>query len=199
MIVEELLTTLGGDYLTDEKIIELFFARDENAINEIQKKYGGFCHTVASNILNLREDREECINDVYLALWRNIPPEKPVDLKAYLAKIVRNLALKHSESNNVWKRCANYMTVSEEFLSIIPDPCSLSDQFQASQVGKIISNLLKTLPDHESEIFVLHYYFGESISSVAHDMGFTIGKVKSILMRTRQKLAKELKKEGIII
>ena len=58
MIVEELLTTLGGDYLTDEKIIELFFARDENAINEIQKKYGGFCHTVASNILNLREDRE---------------------------------------------------------------------------------------------------------------------------------------------
>ena len=185
--------------MTDEKIIELFFDRDENAIREVQSKYGGFCHTVAANILRTREDREECINDVLLALWNNIPPEKPRDLKAYIAKIVRNLALRCSQSNNVWKRCANYMTVSEEFLNTVPDSSSLPEQFEAARAGRIISDFLKTLPEHESEVFILRYYFSESVADVANDMGFTVGKVKSILMRTRQRLAKILTKEGIII
>ena len=97
--------------MKDEQIIEMLFERDEVALREAEKKYADFCHTVASNILSLREDREECINDMLLALWNNIPPEKPKNLKSYIAKFVRNLALKRSRSNNVWKRCSNYMTM----------------------------------------------------------------------------------------
>ena len=66
--------------MTDEKIIELFWSRDENAIRETEKKYGELCYFVTSNILALKEDCEECINDVLLSLWNNIPPEKPHNL-----------------------------------------------------------------------------------------------------------------------
>lgn len=185
--------------MKDEQIIEMLFERDEVALREAEKKYLDFCHTVASNILSLREDREECINDMLLALWNNIPPEKPQSLKSYIAKILRNLALKRSRSNNVWKRCANYMTMGDEFLELIPDTCDLCEQFEAARAGRIINEFLETLPEHECDVFVLRYYYGENVAAVADDMGFTVGKVKSILMRTRRKLADKLTKEGIII
>lgn len=185
--------------MNDEKIIELLFERDEKALSGVQEKYGSFCHTVASNILNIREDREECINDMLLALWNNIPPEKPSDLKAYIARIVRNLAMKCSRSSNVWKRCANYMSMGDEFLELIPDNCDLCEQFEAARAGRIINEFLGTLPEHEGDVFVLRYYYGESVADIANDMGFTVGKVKSILMRTRRRLAEKLTMEGIII
>ena len=185
--------------MKDDRIIELLFARDENALREADDKYRDFCHTVASNILSLREDREECINDMLLALWNNIPPERPRNLKSYIAKIIRNLALKRTRAGNVWKRCANYMTVGEEFLETIPDNCNLAEQFEAGRAGRIINELLQTLPEHEREVFVLRYYFGEAVADVANDMDFSVGKVKSILMRIRRKLADKLKKEGFIL
>ena len=100
--------------MNDEKIIEMLFERDEAALAETQAKYGAFCHTVASNILSLREDREECLNDLLLALWNAIPPEKPQCLKAYIAKIVRNLAMKKTRSENVWRRCKSFAEIGEE-------------------------------------------------------------------------------------
>ena len=78
--------------MKDDKIIELFYARDENAIAETQKKYGALCLCIASEILALREDAEECVSDVMLALWNAIPPEKPEELRAYVCKAVRNRA-----------------------------------------------------------------------------------------------------------
>ncbi len=184
--------------MRDDEIIELLLDRQEKALGEVQIKYGAFCHTVSSNILSMREDREECLNDMLLALWNNIPPEKPQNLKAYIAKIVRNLALKKTRSENIWRRCANFADVGEEFLEAIPDSVSLAERFEAARAGEVINDLLEKLPQHEREVFVLRYYFGESVASVADDMGFTVGKVKSILMRTRQKLAERLKKEGVL-
>ena len=185
--------------MKDEKIIELLFKRDEEALLEVEREYRDFCHTVASNILSIREDREECINDMLLALWNNIPPEKPNCLKSYIAKIIRNLALKRSRDSNVWKRSANFLTTGDEFLETIPDTCDLCEQFEAARAGRIINDFLETLPEHECDVFVLRYYYGEEILAIAEDMSFTEGKVKSILFRTRQKLAKKLTKEGIIL
>lgn len=185
--------------MKDERIIEMFFERNEDALRETQAKYSAFCHTVAANILALREDREECVNDVLLALWNSIPPERPRDLRAYISAIVRNIALNKTRSNNMWKRCANHMTVGEEFLETIPDNCDLAEQFEAARAGRIINEFLETLPKHEREVFVLRYYFGESIAAVAGDMGYSVSKVKSLLMRTRERLAKKLGKEGIIV
>lgn len=185
--------------MTDERIIEMLFARDEAALGEIEKKYSAFCHTVAANILAIREDREECVNDVLLALWNAIPPERPESLKAYISRIVRNIAYNKTRAMGTWKRCASFLTLGDEFLETIPDTADLAEQFEASRAGEIINDFLASLPAHERQVFVLRYYFGESVNNVAEDMDFSVSKVKSLLMRTRQRLAQRLGKEGIIV
>lgn len=185
--------------MNDDKIIEMLFERNEEGLREVEREYRGFCDTVASNILSMREDREECINDMLLALWNNIPPERPICLKSYIARIIRNLALKRSRDTNVWKRTANFLGTGDEFLEAIPDTSDLCEQFEAARAGRIINAFLETLPEHECDVFVLRYYYGEEVLAIANDMGFTEGKVKTILFRTRQKLAKKLTKEGIIV
>ena len=185
--------------MNDEKIIEMLFERDEGALRGVVERYGAFCHTVAANILSLREDREECLNDLLLALWNAIPPEKPQCLKAYIAKIVRNLAMKKTRSENVWRRCKSFAEIGEDFLESIPDSYDLCEQFESARAGEILNELLESLPEHERDVFVLHHYFGEKVACVASDMGFSEGKVKTILFRTRRKLAEQLKKEGILV
>ncbi len=185
--------------MNDERIIELLFERDEGALRGVEEQYGAFCHTVASNILSLREDREECLNDLLLALWNAIPPERPQSLKAYIAKIVRNLAMKKTRSENVWRRCKSFAEIGEDFLESIPDSYDLCEQFEAARAGEILNELLESLPEHERDVFVLHHYFGEKVTHVAADMGFSEGKVKTILFRTRRKLADKLQKEGILV
>lgn len=185
--------------MQDEKIIEMLFERDEAALAETQAKYGAFCHTVAANILSLREDREECLNDLLLALWNAIPPERPQNLKAYIAKIVRNLAMKKTRSENVWRRSKSFAEIGEDFLESIPDSLDLCEQFESVRAGEILNELLESLPEHERDVFVLHHYFGEKVAHIAADMGFSEGKVKTILFRTRRKYAERLQKEGILV
>ena len=91
------------------------------------------------------------------------------------------------------------MTVGEEFLETVPDTADLAEQFEAARAGEIINDFLSSLPAHERQVFVLRYYFGESIPAVAEDMDFSVSKVKSLLMRTRNRLADRLGKEGIIV
>lgn len=80
--------------MEDEEIMDLFFARSEQAIRELDTKYEKICHKLSYNILNNRRDAEECVNDAYLGAWNAIPPARPDPLLAYLVKIVRNLSLK---------------------------------------------------------------------------------------------------------
>jgi len=185
--------------MNDEKIIELYFERDEKALSETQTKYESFCLTVAANILAIKEDREECVNDVLLALWNAIPPERPRSFKSFIAKITRNIAINKTRSANVWKRCTSFTDMGSEFIEAIPDSCNLAESYEAARAGRAINEVLENLPQHEREVFVLRYYFGESVAAVADDMGFTVSKVKSILMRIRQKLTAKLKKEDIIV
>ena len=62
---------------TDQTIIDLFWRRSEDAIQNTAQKYGKYLTKIAMNVLNCREDSEECVNDTYLAAWRQIPPDRP--------------------------------------------------------------------------------------------------------------------------
>ncbi len=185
--------------MNDEKIIELFFARDEEAIRETQKKYGNLCLYVAANFLALREDREECVNDTLLELWQRIPPEKPLDLRAYVATIIRSRAIDKSRSNNAWKRGGNVQIVGEEFLSMLEDGCDLAEDYESVRAGRVINDFLGTLPKAERAVFVMRYWLDESISNISARTGFSEGKIKMMLMRTRKKLEERLRLEGITV
>ena len=185
--------------MTDEKIIELFFARDERALSEIDTKYKGLCRYIAGNFLSAREDVEECLNDVLLSLWNRIPPEKPDDLRAYLSAAVRNCAIDKLREIKSEKRGGNYRVVSDEFLSLIDDGSDLANEFEARRAGEVINAFLAKLTDDSRDIFVMRHYLGLSYSEITDVIGCSEGKVKMSLSRSRKRLAGELRKEGIIV
>ena len=175
--------------MTDERIIEMLFNRDEAALGEIEKKYSAFCHTVAANILAIREDREECVNDVLLALWNAIPPERPESLKAYISRIVRNIAYNKTRAMGTWKRCASFLTVGDEFLETIPDTADLAEQFEASRAGEIINKFLETARTDDRRIFIMRFWLGLEYSDISRHTGFSESKIKVSVHRTRKALA----------
>ena len=185
--------------MTDEKLIEMFWNRDEGAIAAATEKYRAFCHSIVSNLLARQEDREECINDAFLALWNKIPPERPKSLSAFLAKIVRTLALERSRKENAWKRGGRVQTVGEEFLQGVTDGRTLADDYESSRAGEIINEFLDSQPKADRKIFILRYWFDEDILVIARKTGFSDTKIKSLLKRLRDRLREKLIKEGITL
>ena len=185
--------------MDDKKIIELFFARDEEALKETEKKYGKLCRYVASNILSSCEDAEECVNDTLLALWNSIPPDKPEPLLAYIAARVKNIAVSKSRANNAWKRGGNVQIISDEILSTISDGHTLSEYYESRTAGKVINDFIGKLNKSERKVFILRYWYRASDRSIMEETGFSQSKIKSMLARLRARLAEALKKEGIIV
>ncbi len=184
--------------MDDKKIVELFLARDENAIRAVEKKYGGLCYYIASNILARHEDCEECVNDVFLALWNVIPPDTPENLRAYIAKATRNRALAILRDSKARGR-GEFVLVGDECLTLIDDGTDLLSEFESKRMGRVISDFLRTVEAEQRELFVLRYFLGMRLEAVAKKTGFTLGKVKMSLARTKKKLQEELRKEGFTL
>ena len=185
--------------MTDEKIIELFWSRDESAIKEAEKKYRELCYYVASHILATKEDCEECLNDVLLSLWNNIPPERPKNLRSYIGTATRNRALNKSKEMNAWKRVGSYQTVGDEFLEGVADGHDLADAFEAKRAGEVINKFLSTLGDDDRRIFILRFWMGLGYADIASQVNCTESKAKVSIHRSRKKLAEMLNKEGITV
>lgn len=181
--------------MEDREIIELYFARDEQAIAQTESKYGRICMSIAGNILLSREDSEECVNDTYLTAWNLIPPERPRRFPAYLAKIVRNLALKCLERSQAQKRSPELTISFEELSYILPDE-KVAAQMEDQQLGWIISDFLRTEKEEARRVFLRKYWFFDSVSEIAQRYGYSENKVKSMLLRTRNRLKEYLRKEG---
>ena len=185
--------------MDDKKIIELFFARDEAALDGVEKKYGALCRYIASKILVMREDVEECVNDVMLSIWNAIPPYLPKNFKAYLTQSVRNRARDISRETNAWKRGGRVQIVGDELLSMLDDGTDLAADFEARRAGEIISDVLNSVSEADKRIFVLRYWLGMSIEQIMHQTNFGESRVKVSLHRTRKKIADELGKRGITV
>ena len=185
--------------MTDEKIIELLFERDETALSEIESKYKRLLRYIAENFLSAREDVEECLNDVLLSVWNAIPPERPDDLRAYVSAAVRNCAIDKLRSNKADKRGGGFVAVSDEFLSMLDDGTDLANEFEARRAGEIINAFLAEQSEESRDIFVMRHYLGMSYAEICDTFGCSEGKVKMSLLRSRKKLAAKLRKEGIFI
>ena len=182
--------------MNDLNIIELYFARDEQAIKQTDIKYGKLCHSIAYNILNNAEDSEECVNDTYIGIWNAIPPTRPSNFKAFICRITRNLSLKRLETMSRQKRSEATLVSLDELAEILPDEsiaCGIRDE----DIAKLISNFLKSQKDDIRGIFIRKYYFFDSVSDIALRYSFSESKVKNILHRTRVKLKDYLIKEGV--
>ncbi len=184
--------------MDDLKLIDLYFARDEQAIKETEIKYGKLCLQIAKNLLKNREDCEECVNDTYLAVWNTIPPTRPNNFRAFICKIARNLCLKKLEFSNAAKRSANAILSLSEIEGIIADE-RISQNINDEALGKLISSFLWKEKELNRNIFIRKYWFFDSVSDISQRYSVSESNVKSILFRTRNRLKVFLMKEGIEI
>ncbi|MBD5461159.1 MAG: sigma-70 family RNA polymerase sigma factor [Lachnospiraceae bacterium] len=184
--------------MDDLMIIELYFARNEQAIKETDMKYGNLCFSVANNILSNEEGSKECVNDTYLGVWNRIPPTRPNNFMAFICKIVRNLSLKKLDFNFATKRSQNITVSFSELEEILPDN-RIHPDYEYEEIGRLISNFLRREKKEVRNVFIRKYYFFDSVKDIAELYSFTESKVKNMLYHTRNKLREYLKKEGIEI
>ena len=184
--------------MNDLSIIELYFARDEEAIKQTDMKYGKLCHRVAYNILYNNEDSEECVNDTYIGVWNAIPPTRPNNFMAFVCKITRNLSLKRLEAMSRQKRSQAILISLDELAEVLSDE-SIANGVSDEDIGKLISDFLRNEKSEIRDVFIRKYYFFDSIGDIARRYDFTESKVKNMLHHTRTKLKDFLIKEGIEI
>lgn len=184
--------------LEDERILDLYWSRDDAAIHETSKKYGGQLQRLADRMLRAKEDAEECVNDTYLGAWNSIPPQRPGQFFAFLAKLCRNLACNKLDWMNAAKRKAELMPLTDELAQCIPDRAA-DRQRDAQELGAALNAFLHTLSQESRVIFMRRYWFMDSVKEIADRCGIGESKVKTTLFRTRSKLREFLEKEEISI
>lgn len=184
--------------MEDAKIIELYWARNEDAICETDAAYGRKLHTLSHNILRSREDSEECVSDTYLKTWQVIPPQRPKYFFAFLAAICRHLSLNKLDWKAAAKRNAEVVTLTEEMAMCIPDT-RVERNLEGKELGRLLNTFLENLPKESRLIFLRRYWYVDTIAEIAQRYGITESKVKMQLSRTRSKLSDYLAKEGVSV
>lgn len=174
--------------IEDEKIIQLFFERSEQAIKELDLKYGKVCHKVSYNILHNRQDAEECVNDAYLGTWNAIPPQRPNPLLTFLCKIVRNLSIMRHHSNTAMKRNSTYDVALEELEGCLASAATVEAEIEADELTHIIDSFLETLSQENRVIFMRRYWFSDTYQQIAERVGITENNAAVRLTRIRKQM-----------
>ncbi len=184
--------------MEDEQIIRLLCAGDECALTELSRRYGAYCRQIASNILSDPQDVEECLNDVLVQVWSSAPDRAPQNLPAYLATVTRRVCLKRWRAQRAQKRGGGQAEAAlEELSQVLPDSRTVDEQVLARELSAILRSFVGELGDPEASVFILRYWYMESVEAIASRFGFSRGKVKTILWRTRKKLKARLIREGV--
>lgn len=185
--------------MEDQEIIDLYWNRSEIAISETASQYGGYCYSIAFNILKNNEDSEESVSDTYIAAWNAIPPRRPSILSTFLGKITRRIAIDRWRSRNRVKRGGGEIDLAlEELEDCIADSQTVEKAFERKQLSSLFNRFLEELPEVERNVFLCRYWYVDSVSDIANHFGFSGSKVTSMLHRTRKKLRAVLEREDLL-
>lgn len=182
--------------MEDSGIIDLYFARSEEAIRESEAKYGKYCYAIAHNILASKEDAEECVNDTYTNAWGSIPPQRPNSLRHFLGRITRNLAINRMDYNQAKKRSENMTVVWDEYCECMPQKESLENQVVLKDA---INGFLASLKKQTRIIFLQRYWYFCSVQEIAKNLHLSESNVKVTLHRTREQFKEYLDREGFLV
>ena len=185
--------------ISDGEIIELYWQRDERAIEETDLKYRNFLYTVAYNIVRDTLDCEECLNDTYIGAWNSMPPSRPDVLKAFLTVIMRRTAVSRYRQNNKKSAVSSEMTVSLDELDGLTLTESSAEGCDTEQLGSIISDFLLKLDARKRYIFMNRYYLAEPIDKIASEIGVSRSTVNKELAAIRESLRKRIESEGYTV
>lgn len=186
--------------MEDQKIVQLYWDRNEQAIPETSTKYGAYCASIAKNILGSNEDAEECVNDTYLNAWNSMPPHKPNILSTFLGKITRNLSLNRAKHNAADKRGGGQLPlVLDELSGCISDKDDVEQEIDRRELVRAINSFLDTLSADKRGIFICRYWYFDSISDIGNRFGITENNVSVTLNRLRSNLRDYLLERGFAL
>ncbi|MBR4579181.1 MAG: sigma-70 family RNA polymerase sigma factor [Oscillospiraceae bacterium] len=185
--------------MTDTQIIDLFFERSEQAIEELAKKHGAAVSRIAFNILGDPQDTEECVNDTWLGAWNAIPPSRPSPLRTFVCRIARNLATKKYHAGMAQKRNSQYDLALDELCEYIPDSDSVEDRCGARELAAAIDRFLDGLEPLDRFLFMRRYWYSDSLGELAKLSAMSYGAVSVRLHRVKEKLKNYLLREGLLV
>ena len=185
--------------MTDNEIISLYWARDERAVTETAVSYGKFCYTIAYNILRVNEDTEECVNDTYHTAWSVIPPQKPERFRPWLGRVVRNIAFDRWDKLHAQKRYAGAEVLLDELAETVPSHINVEKEVETAELAAVISAWLERQPERDRMFFILRYWKGEPLKSIAARHGIKEKTLAQRMYVMRRSLKLCLENEGIMI
>ena len=186
--------------MEDERIVALYWERDEQAISETEAKYDRYLQKIAHNILNNIEDSRESVNDTYLAAWNSMPPHKPSVLSAYLAKLTRRISIDRFRYRTRDKRAGPEYAISLSELSDCVSGGNTAEEIvNAKALSDAIGIYLRLQSKEVQAAFLGRYYFLDPVKEIARYLGMSESKVKTLLYRTRLGLKEYLEKEGFCL
>lgn len=185
--------------MEDSQIIQLYWERDEQAIDATLQKYGSFCTAIAKNILGNDQDAEECVNDAYLGAWNAIPPARPSPLLPYIAKIVRNVSLNAYWKKAAAKRNSRYTVALEELETCFADSKTVETEIEAREFARILGAFLDTLSLENRVIFLRRYWFADGYREIAALVGLSEKAVSVRLTRIRGKMRRYLQEREVFL
>lgn len=182
---------------SDTEIVGMFFDRDEEALRLTESAYGRYMHSLSYAILGDDGDSAECTNDALLALWDHIPPDRPVCFKAYLTRLVRNLALMRLRAKNTAKRApGEYTAAFEDLCETLENGVSVEEEYESGRLRALLDGFLRALPRKKRYIFIARYCHSAKISQIARELKTSERSVYNALSAMKKELKNELKKEG---
>ena len=184
--------------MDDRAIVQMFLDRNEDAVSEAKKQYEDYCMYIANNVLRDRLDAEEVFNDALLAAWNSIPPQNPANLKTYLGKLTREIAINRWKKNKRQKRIPSEITQSLDEIAEMVSGGDFEEGLEQAELSREISRFLFSIDETKRNVFIRRYWHYDSIERICQRYGFGKSKVLMMLKRTRDDLAQHLKKEGFI-
>ena len=181
----------------DETIIDMYWERNPDAIQETDRKYGLLIKDIAYKILYDPMDCEECQNDTYLKIWNTIPATRPPKFSSYIIRIVRQLSIDRYREKSRKKRIPSQLTVSLEELETMGNGLSIEEMYDAMEVGKMISDYIKGLSERQRYIFIDRYYFLENVEKIASDLSISTDVVYREIRKIKQGLRGYLERNGV--
>lgn len=183
--------------MEDFEIVDLYWARQERAIDESDRKYGRMLSSLSFSLLSSHEDAQECLNDTYLAAWNAMPTERPTYLGAFLSRIIRNISIDRFRASHRGKR-GGMENLLEELTECIPDTNSVQKEYENGILANALNIFLASLEAEKRAMFLRRYFYSQSVTEIALSLGMSESKVKVTLHRVREKLKHALEKEGLL-
>lgn len=186
--------------MEDNRIIDLYWTRSQQAITESETKYGAYCRAVARNILPRAEDVEECINDTWLRAWNAMPPQRPAVLQAFFGALTRNLSLDRWRRDRAEKRGGGTVELAlEELEDCLAAREQVEQVVEVGETARLVSDFLRRQSKQDRQLFVRRYWYLDDIRALCRRFGMGESQVKSRLHRMRKKLKLELEQEGVAV